>query len=108
MIGEIGVSPTFTEAEHNSLRAASLAQINNPHVAMNIHMPGWLRRGDEVLDIVLGEMGVSPNKVSLAHSDPSGKDVAYQRKMLDKGVWLEFDMIGLDITFPKEGIPALS
>lgn len=71
---------------------------------MNIHMPGWLRRGDEVLDIVLGEMGVSPNKVSLAHSDPSGKDVAYQRKMLDKGVWLEFDMIGLDITFPKEGI----
>ncbi|EFK0488711.1 phosphotriesterase [Escherichia coli] len=75
MIGEIGVSPTFTEAEHNSLRAASLAQINNPHVAMNIHMPGWLRRGDEVLDIVL-----------------------------DKGVWLEFDMIGLDITFPKEGI----
>lgn len=66
MIGEIGVSPTFTEAEHNSLRAASLAQINNPHVAMNIHMPGWLRRGDEVLDIVLGEMGVSPNKVSLA------------------------------------------
>ncbi|HBN0736514.1 TPA: phosphotriesterase [Escherichia coli] len=104
MIGEIGVSPTFTEAEHNSLRAASLAQINNPHVAMNIHMPGWLRRGDEVLDIVLGEMGVSPNKVSLAHSDPSGKDVAYQRKMLDKGVWLEFDMIGLDIPFPKEGI----
>ena len=67
MIGEIGVSPTFTEAEHNSLRAASLAQINNPHVAMNIHMPGWLRRGDEVLDIVLGEMGVSPNKVSRTH-----------------------------------------
>ncbi len=28
--------------------------------------------------------------------------MAYQRKMLDKGVWLEFDMIGLDITFPKE------
>ncbi len=25
----------------------------------------------------------------------------HQRKMLDRGVWLEFDMIGLDITFPK-------
>ncbi|MEA7604781.1 hypothetical protein ONJ17_26775, partial [Salmonella enterica subsp. enterica serovar Agona] len=34
----------------------------------------------------------------------SGKDVVYQRKMLDRGVWLEFDMIGLDITFPKEGV----
>ncbi|SUH31555.1 phosphotriesterase [Salmonella enterica subsp. enterica] len=71
---------------------------------MNIHMPGWLRLGDEVLDIVLEEMNVSPAKVSLAHSDPSGKDVVYQRKMLDRGVWLEFDMIGLDITFPKEGV----
>lgn len=104
MIGEIGVSPAFTQAERNSLRAASLAQCNTPHTAMNIHMPGWLRLGDEVLDIVLEEMNVSPAKVSLAHSDPSGKDVVYQRKMLDRGVWLEFDMIGLDITFPKEGV----
>ncbi|WEJ91157.1 MAG: phosphotriesterase-related protein [Klebsiella huaxiensis] len=104
MIGEIGVSPEFTEAEKNSLRAASLAQINNPGVSINIHMPGWLRRGDEVLDIVINEMGASPAKVSLAHSDPSGKDLDYQRRMLDRGVWLEFDMIGLDITFPKEGI----
>ncbi|ELG9098576.1 phosphotriesterase [Salmonella enterica] len=104
MIGEIGVSPAFTQAERNSLRAASLAQCNNPHTAMNIHMPGWLRLGDEVLDIVLEEMNVSPAKVSLAHSDPSGKDVVYQHKMLDRGVWLEFDMIGLDITFPKEGV----
>lgn len=29
---------------------------------MNIHMPGWLRLGDEVLDIVLEEMNVSPAK----------------------------------------------
>ncbi|ARB20099.1 MULTISPECIES: phosphotriesterase family protein [Enterobacteriaceae] len=104
MIGEIGVSPEFTDAEKNGLRAASLAWKDNPDVSINIHMPGWLRRGDEVLDIVLREMGVSPRKVSLAHSDPSGKDLDYQRRMLDRGVWLEFDMIGLDITFPKEGV----
>lgn len=70
---------------------------------MNIHMPGWQRRGDEVLDILIKEMGVNPAKISLAHSDPSGKDIDYQRRMLDRGVWLEFDMIGLDISFPKEG-----
>lgn len=104
MIGEIGVSPAFTDAERNSLRAASLAQNNNPQVAMNIHMPGWLRRSEEVLAIVLDEMKVAPGKVSLAHSDPSGKDVSYQRSLLDRGVWLEFDMIGLDITFPNEGV----
>lgn len=103
MIGEIGVSPFFTDNEKNNLRAAALAQTNNPHISMNIHMPGWQRRGDEVLDIVLNEFAVRPEKVSLAHSDPSGKDLDYQRRLLDMGVWLEFDMIGLDISFPKEG-----
>lgn len=103
MIGEIGVSPFFTDGEKNSLRAAAIAQNGNPHVSMNIHMPGWQRRGDEVLDILLTEMGCNPAKISLAHSDPSGKDIDYQCKMLDRGVWLEFDMIGLDISFPKEG-----
>lgn len=104
MLGEVGVSPAFTEGEHGALMAAALAQTEVPHVALNIHMPGWQRRGDEVLDIVLDRAGVSPQKVSLAHSDPSGTDVDYQRRLLDRGVWLEFDMIGLDITFPKEGV----
>ncbi|WP_411900778.1 hypothetical protein [Salmonella enterica] len=45
MIGEIGVSPAFTQAERNSLRAASRAQCNNPHTAINHHMPGWLLLG---------------------------------------------------------------
>lgn len=103
MIGEIGVSPAFTEGEHTSLRAGALTQTAHPDVCMNIHMPGWQRRGDEVLNIVLDEMGANPAKVSLAHSDPSGADTEYQHRLLDRGVWLEFDMIGLDITFPKEG-----
>ncbi|WKD58459.1 phosphotriesterase family protein [Corynebacterium caspium] len=104
MIGEIGVSPSFTAAERNALRAAALAQKEVPNVALNIHMPGWQRRGHEVLDLVLEEMKVAPHKVSLAHSDPSGADVEYQHSLLERGVWLEFDMIGLDITFPKEGV----
>lgn len=104
MIGEIGVSPEFTDAEHTSLRGAALAQADNPTIALNIHMPGWQRRGDEVLDIAINECGAMPEKISLAHSDPSGQDVEYQHRMLERGVWLEFDMIGLDITFPKEGV----
>lgn len=103
MIGEIGVSPAFTDAERGSLRAAAQAQLAAPHVALNIHLPGWERYAHEILDIVLGEVGVDPAKVSLAHADPSGDDPAYQRSLLERGVWLEFDMIGLDITFPKEG-----
>ena len=104
MIGEVGVSPDFTDGERTSLRAAALAQHESPGTAMNIHMPGWQRRGDEVLDIAVGEMGADPAQISLAHSDPSGTDLDYQRRLLDRGVWLEFDMIGLDISFPGEGV----
>ncbi|TWP33175.1 phosphotriesterase family protein [Leekyejoonella antrihumi] len=103
VIGEVGVSPLYTRAESASLRAAAIAQVERPTVGLNIHLPGWQRRGHEVLDLVLAECGVAPGKVALAHSDPSGADPAYQRSLLDRGVRLEFDMIGLDITFPGEG-----
>ncbi|MEV6429168.1 phosphotriesterase-related protein [Nocardia sp. NPDC051463] len=103
IIGEIGVSPTFTPAEHASLRAAALAQLDHPALALMIHLPGWQRRAHEVLDIVLDQIGVSPQRVVLAHMDPSAADTAYQRSVAERGVWLEFDMIGMDITFPHEG-----
>ncbi|MFG2226992.1 phosphotriesterase [Streptomyces sp. NPDC048644] len=103
IIGEIGVSPDFTDAERASLRAAALAQLAHPAVALNIHLPGWQRRAHEVLDLVCTEVGVRPEKVSLAHMDPSSDDPGYQRSVAERGVYLEFDMVGMDITFPKEG-----
>ena len=104
LIGELGVSPSFTDGEKNNLRAGAIAQQLNPHISVNIHMPGWMRYGDEVLDIMIKEMGANPEKISLAHSDPSGKDFDYQKRLLDRGVFIEFDMIAQDISFPKEGI----
>lgn len=68
-----------------------------------VHLPGWQRRAHDVLDVVLDEVGVQPAKVVLAHMDPSGVDVDYQGSVADRGVWLEFDMIGMDVTFPQEG-----
>lgn len=86
------------------MRAGAIAQKLNPDISVNIHMPGWLRYGDEVLDIMIDEMGVNPAKISLAHSDPSGKDFDYQKRLLDRGIFIEFDMIAQDISFPKEGV----
>jgi phosphotriesterase-related protein len=103
IIGEIGVSPEFTPAEHVSLRAAALAQLNHPTRALMIHLPGWQRRAHEVLDIVCDQIGVPPRRVVLAHMDPSAGDTTYQRSVAERGVWLEFDMIGMDIAFPNEG-----
>ncbi|SPT68941.1 phosphotriesterase family protein [Anaerobiospirillum thomasii] len=104
LIGELGVSPRFTPGEKNNLRAGAIAQQLNPSVSVNIHMPGWMRFGDEVLDIMIDEMGANPEKISLAHSDPSGEDFDYQKRLLDRGIYIEFDMIAQDISFPKEGV----
>ncbi|MFF7900204.1 phosphotriesterase [Streptomyces sp. NPDC007920] len=99
VIGEIGVSPDFTAAERGSLRASALAQLDHPGIPLMIHLPGWQRRAHDVLD----EIGVPASKVVLAHMDPSGADPDYQDSVADRGVWLEFDMIGTDIAFPGEG-----
>ena len=102
IIGEIGVSPLFTEGERVRLRAAARAQ-RQLKVPMLIHMPGWQRRAHEVLDIVLDGEGVAPEAVALCHMDPSGEDVEYQRAVAARGVWLEFDMIGMPNYYPGEG-----
>jgi phosphotriesterase-related protein len=101
MIGEIGVGPSFTKSERMTLIASAIAQ-QQVGVPLLIHLPGWQRRGHEVLDIVLG-LGADPGSVVLCHMDPSGKDTAYQREIAARGVWLEFDMIGMPNNFPGEG-----
>ncbi|KAA9150183.1 phosphotriesterase [Amycolatopsis acidicola] len=102
VIGEIGVSPDFTPDEHKTLRAAARAQ-RETGVPLFVHLPGWQRRAHEVLDIVLGDYGVAPEAVVLCHMDPSGEDGGYQRAVAERGVWLEFDMIGMPFTYPGEG-----
>ncbi|MER6807974.1 phosphotriesterase-related protein [Spirillospora sp. NPDC000708] len=102
VIGEIGVSPDFTPAEQVALRAAARAQ-RETGVPLYVHLPGWQRRAHEVLDIVLDGYGVPPGAVVLCHMDPSGGDVGYQLSVADRGVWLEFDMIGMPFLYPGEG-----
>ena len=60
--------------------------------------------------VILGLMGetpqgVDPTAVVLCHMDPSGSDPDYQRSLAERGVWLEFDMIGMPYRFslPGEG-----
>ena len=94
VIGEIGISPSFTPFEERSLRAAAIAQVEVSK-PLFIHLPGWQRYGNRVLDIVLRDHQVNPRAVVLCHMDPSGMDVSYQMSLADRGVNLEFDMIGM-------------
>ncbi|MDQ1136259.1 phosphotriesterase-related protein [Microbacterium sp. SORGH_AS 1204] len=102
VIGEIGVSPAFTAREEKSLRAACRLQLATG-LPMWIHLPGFVRHGGRVLDVVLEEERVDPAAVVLCHMDPSGADPDYQRSLAERGVWLEFDMIGMPYRFTLAG-----
>ncbi len=99
-IGEIGISPSFTEQEGRVLRAAGNAQLDQ-HVPIMVHLPGWKRYGEKVVRILTEEIGVDPHAIILAHMDPSGEDPDYQRRLAERGVWIEFDMIGMPFYYPS-------
>ncbi|WP_427130830.1 phosphotriesterase family protein [Pseudarthrobacter sp. S9] len=101
IIGEIGVSDQFTQAERTSLIAACLAQ-RATMLPMQVHLPGWFRLGDEVLDLV-EHYGVDPRVVVLCHMGPSGHDQAYQQRLAARGAWIQYDMIGAELYYADQG-----
>lgn len=102
VIGEIGMSPNFSAQEQKVLRAACAIQ-KERRLPMFIHLPGFVRYANRVLDIVLIEQGVPPEAVVLCHMDPSGHDASYQLSVAERGVWVEFDMIGMPYRFTHPG-----
>lgn len=102
IIGEIGVSADFTPAEQISLRGALLAQVQTG-LPIQVHLPGWFRRGGEVLDIA-EQVGVDPAKVVLCHMGPSAADRPYQLGLLRRGVWVQYDMIGMEVFYADQDV----
>jgi len=101
-IGEIGVSSGFTPAERASLEGACLAQ-RATGLHLQVHTPGWFRKGDEILDVVEAA-GVDPRAVVLCHMGPSGEDLAYQERLLRRGVNVQYDMIGMEVFYADQGV----
>jgi phosphotriesterase-related protein len=99
-IGEIFVGQPFTNRERNTLAGACLAQ-RETGVPIQIHMPAWYRLGDEVLDFVSAQ-GVQMQSVVLCHSNPSGEDYEYQTRLLKRGIYLQYDMIGMQIFYADQ------
>ena len=100
IIGEIGVSPSFTASEERCLRAAARTQVISG-LPLMVHTPGWQRYGHRILDIVEAE-GVDPRAVVLAHMNPSGSDPSYQRSLAARGAWLEYDMLGMGFFYADQ------
>ncbi|MGY4690893.1 phosphotriesterase family protein [Salibacterium sp. K-3] len=104
IIGEIGISPNMTTEEVKVLRGAARAQKKTGKI-LTIHLPGWERYGHDILDIVEDE-GVHPEQVILDHMNPSIMDPSYQISLAERGAFLEFDMIGIELLFPEGQSPS--
>lgn len=102
VIGEIGVGSEFTPAEQRSLRGALLAHLET-RLPVQVHLPAWFRLGDRVADLV-EEVGADPGRVVLCHMGPSGDDLPYQERLLGRGLWLQYDMIGMEVFYADQGV----
>jgi phosphotriesterase-related protein len=113
VIGEIGVTDTaegddggidgeFHDAELKVLRAGVDAALRTG-VSLSIHPPfrrteeyPTSRRCLEILDIIEKE-GLAPDRVVFCHRDQSKwleSDLTYQKKLAERGAYVEFDLFG--------------
>ncbi len=91
VIGEIGTScPVHPHEEKNLLAAAITFQ--KTHVPVYIHTYPWGKTGIRIIELLLTQ-GVDPQKIVLCHLDVE-PDVEYLRRVLEMGVFVEFDNFG--------------
>ena len=99
IIGEIGISEIFNDDERRVLRAAAIAH-KKTGVAVLVHINPWTTNGLEAAQILL-DNGVSPEKIAISHVDVED-DMEYMKKLLDMGVYIEFDNFGKEYYVNRE------
>ena len=50
------------------------------------------------------EHGVDPSFVVLCHMGPSGDDPDYQERMLRRGAYVQYDMVGMEVFYADQGV----
>ena len=93
IIGEVGINGNpLTENEMKSIRAAARAS-RVTGAAITFHVGG---RGEEkftVLDAV-SEEGAALDRVIMGHSNSIANDVPFMKRLLERGVFIQFDTLG--------------
>jgi phosphotriesterase-related protein len=94
ILGEIGTGDPVTAEELRVLRAHAVASVETG-VALSLHIHPWGFEGARVLAVLESE-GVAAGRVAMGHMNTAVGDDRYQRSMLDRGVFLEYDLFGFD------------
>lgn len=99
IIGEIGISELFNDDERKVLLASAIAH-HKTGAPINIHINPWTINGIEASDILL-KAGVKPKSICISHIDVEN-NLDYIYKLLDKGVYIEFDNFGKEYHVRRE------
>ena len=94
IIGEIGVNgDPITDNEARSVRAAARASLITG-AAISFHSPPLKREKSVVLDLVEAE-GADLSRVILGHSCSMADDAPFMLELLERGVYIQFDTLGV-------------
>lgn len=91
IIGEIGTSTEINSEEIRVLKASAIAHKKTGAPVM-VHLSPWAQHGLFVVDLLEKE-GVKPEHICICHTDIL-LDVEDMKKIMDRGVYLEFDNFG--------------
>lgn len=105
VIGEIGTSEIIYPNEKKVLIAAATAQ-QESGLGVHVHTDLWAARGCEAVEILL-QHGANPRKICINHIDVDIK-LDYIKRLLDLGVYIEFDNFGKEFYADKRHRSVLS
>jgi phosphotriesterase-related protein len=99
VIGEIGTGNPIHPDERKCLVAAAMAS-RRTGAAIQVHTYPWAQAGREAVDVLLAG-GADPGRIAICHTDV---DIHpdYQRALLSRGVFLQFDNFGKEFVIPPE------
>lgn len=99
VIGEVGVSEKIYPVERRSLLAAAKAHCKTD-LPIYLHTYPWSWAGLEAVQLLM-ENGVAPKSICVCHIDVTF-DVEYLHRLLDLGVYIEFDNFGKEFYFEAQ------
>ena len=92
IIGEVGTSRILTANEMKSVRASARAS-RATGVAISFHHGGYWEDKFRVLDAIASE-GADLNRVIIGHANHVATDVPFMKRLLERGVYIQFDLLG--------------
>jgi phosphotriesterase-related protein len=93
IIGEVGtVGNPLVENEIKIIRASGRAS-RLTGAAVTLHTSAQLREQPRILDLLAAE-GADLRRVIVGHSNGIANDLAFMKQLIDRGVYIQFDLLG--------------